>query len=94
MPRLVPPDLPDPEEVEEMEENERERLEEMLEAITLAGSAEQVREEIAELRQLAAYAQTVEDSNVEAKLSKLKDLLHQEGFFDNTRPAPPAFHRV
>jgi superfamily II DNA or RNA helicase len=81
--RLVPLDLPDPEEMEEMEENERERLEEMLEAVTLAGNAEQVREEIAELRQLACQAQAVEDTGSEAKLSKLKDLLHREGFFDH-----------
>src|SRR5512136_1178188 len=80
--RLVPPDLPDPEEIEEMEENERERLEEMLEAITLAGNADQIREEIAELLLLGKQAQEVEDSNAEAKLSKLKDLLQREGFFD------------
>jgi hypothetical protein len=55
----------------------------MLEAITLAGSAEQVREEIAELRQLAEQAQAVEGTDSEAKLSKLKDLLHKEGFFDH-----------
>jgi len=36
-----------------MEESERERLEQMLEAITLAGNADQVREEITELRRLA-----------------------------------------
>jgi len=82
MARQAPPDLPDPEEIEEMEENERERLEEMLEAITLAGSAELVHEEIAELKELAKQAQAVEDSDAEAKLSKLKDLLHKEGFFD------------
>ncbi|GIW70830.1 MAG: helicase [Planctomycetota bacterium] len=81
--RLAPPDLPDPEELEEMEESERERLEETLEAITLAGNAQQVREEVQELRQLAAQARTVEDSGVEAKLSKLKELLQQEGFFDH-----------
>jgi SNF2 family DNA or RNA helicase len=81
--RLAPPDLPDAEELEEMEEAERERLEETLEAITLAGNAEQVREEIAELRQLAQQAQAVEGSGAEAKLSKLKDLLHHEGFFDH-----------
>ncbi|MEW6326773.1 MAG: DEAD/DEAH box helicase [Thermodesulfobacteriota bacterium] len=83
LPAGTAPDLPDPEEIEEMEENERERLEEMLEAITLAGNAEQVREEITELRGLAKQAQAVEGSDAEAKLSKLKDLLHQEGFFDN-----------
>ena len=83
MARLAPPDLPDPEELEEMEENERERLEEMLEAVTLAGSAEQVRGEVQELRRLAAQAQTVEDAGAEAKLSELKDLLQKEGFFDH-----------
>ncbi len=81
--RQAPPDLPDPEEIEEMEENERERLEELLEAITLAGNAEQIREEIEELCELAKQAQTVEGSGTEAKLSKLKNLLQQEGFFDH-----------
>jgi SNF2-related domain len=78
--RQAPPDLPDPEELEEMEESERERLEAMLEAITLAGSADQVREEVQELRRLAARAQTIEDAGAEGKLSKFKDLLHKEGF--------------
>ncbi len=81
--RLAPPDLPDPQEFEEMEDHERERLEEILDAVTLAQNAEQVREEIAELESLAEQAQHVEDSGVEAKLSRLKDLLHREGFFDS-----------
>ncbi len=81
--RLAPPDIPDPEEIEEMEEGERERLEEMLEAITLAGNAEDVRREISELRVLAEDAVKVEESNTEAKLSHLKDLLHEQGFFDH-----------
>lgn len=81
--RLAPPDLPDPEELEEMEEDERERLETMLEAITLAGSAHQVRQEVQELRRLALQAQSVEDAGVEAKLSELKALLQKEGFFDH-----------
>ena len=80
--RQAPPDLPDPEELEEMEEIERERLEAMLEAITLAGSADQVRQEIQELRRLAAQAEGVENAGVEAKLSQLKELLQKEGFFD------------
>ncbi len=79
--RLAPPDLPSPEELEEMEENERERLEEIIEAITLAGNAEQIREEIEELNRLASQAQAVEDTQSEAKLSRLKDLLQNEGFF-------------
>jgi len=80
---LAPPELPDPEDLEEMEESERERLEEILAAITLAADAEQVREEVAELRQLAEQARTVEESGTEAKLSKLQDLLQREGFFDH-----------
>src|SRR5207244_1119255 len=78
---IAPPVLPDPEELEEMEDLERERIEEMIEAVTLAGNAEQVREEIAELEELAVQAKTVEDSGNEAKLSRLKDLLQREGFF-------------
>ncbi|MHA1588769.1 MAG: helicase-related protein [Candidatus Thorarchaeota archaeon] len=79
---LAPPDLPDPEEIEEMEESQRERLEETLEAITLAANAEQVRDEVTHLRTLAEQAQEVENSGVEAKLSKLKELLQDQGFFD------------
>jgi superfamily II DNA or RNA helicase len=81
--RQAPPDLPDPEELEEMEEHERERLEQLLDAITLAGNAQQVREEIQELKRLAAQAQAVEDAGAEAKLSRLQQLLHQQGFFDH-----------
>jgi phosphoglycolate phosphatase-like HAD superfamily hydrolase len=80
--RLAPPELPDPEELEEMEGAERERLEEQLEAVTLAAKAHEVHEEIQELRRLAGQARGVEESGCEAKLSKLKELLQQEGFFD------------
>jgi superfamily II DNA or RNA helicase len=81
--RQAPPDIPDADELDEMEDIERERLEQMLEAITLAGNAEQVREEIKELRRLAAQAQAVEDSGTESKLSKLRDLLQKWGFFEH-----------
>ena len=81
--RQAPPDLPDPEELEEMEESERDRLEALLEAITLAGSADLVRQEVQELRRLAVQAQAVVDAGTEAKLSELKALLQKEGFFDH-----------
>ena len=81
--RLAPPELPTPEELEEMEESERERLEEMIDAITLTGNTQQIREEIKEIRQFVAQAQAVEDSGVEAKLSRLKELLQKQGFFDH-----------
>ncbi len=81
--QLAPPEIPDADELEEMEEGEREKLEELIAAMTLAKNAEQVREEIAELRALAVQAQAVENSGTEAKLTKLQDLLHREGFFDH-----------
>ena len=81
--RKAPPALPDPEEIEEMEDAERERLEALLDAITLAGNAEQVREEIEELRRFAKSAKAVEDSGTEAKLARLRDILHKQGFFDD-----------
>ena len=80
--RTAPPDLPDQEEMDELEDVERERLERILEAISLAGNEAQVREEIAELRELAAAAQAVEGSGSEAKLAHLRRLMQEEGFFD------------
>ena len=81
--REAPPTLPDPEEMEEMEESEQERLERILEAMTLAGNADQVRDEIAELLRLAEQAKHVEESGTEAKLAQLKELLQREGFFED-----------
>ena len=81
--RTAPPTLPDPEEMEEMEDAERERLEALLDAITLTGNAEQVREEIGELRRFAQSAKAVEDSGTEAKLARLRDILQKQGFFDD-----------
>jgi len=81
--RTAPPDLPDIEELEEMEEAERERLESVIEAITLAGNAQEVQEEIKALRALAEKAKAAEEAGAEAKLSRLKALLQEEGFFDH-----------
>ena len=80
--QTAPPDIPDPEEIEELEDAARERLEALLEAITLAGNAEQIREEIQELRQLAEDAKAVEGSHQQAKLTRLGDIMRDEGFFD------------
>jgi superfamily II DNA or RNA helicase/predicted GIY-YIG superfamily endonuclease len=79
----TPPELPDSEDIEEMEDADRERLEEILEAITLTGNADQVREEIAQLNRFAQQAKAVEDAGTEAKLARLNALLHTEGFFDH-----------
>ena len=80
--RKAPPNLPDLEDLEEFEDAERERLERMLEAITLAGNAEHVREEIAELLDLAEQTKAVEGSGGEAKLGHLRSIMQDEGFFE------------
>ena len=78
----APPVL-DIEDLEEMDDRERERLEELLDAITLAESADQVRDEISELKALAVQAGKVEESGIEAKLRRLHGILQEEGFFDD-----------
>ena len=78
----APPTLPDLDELDEMEDAERERLERLLDAITLAGNAEQVRDEITELRELANEAQAVEEAGDEAKLARLREILQEQGFFE------------
>ncbi len=81
--RTAPPDLPDWEDLDELEDTERERLERLLEAVTLAGNADEVRREVAELRQLAAQAAAIEASGDEAKLTRLNEIIREQGFFDD-----------
>ena len=81
--QTAPPDLPDWDELEEFEDDERERLERMLEAITLAGNADEVAAEVSELRSLAERAKGVEEADAEAKLVRLRDVLQEQGFFDD-----------
>jgi superfamily II DNA or RNA helicase len=78
--KQAPPGL-DWDDVEELEDAERERLERILEAVTLTGNAAEIREEIGELRELGARARTVEESGEEAKLSRLRETLDDQGFF-------------
>ncbi|MCY4614889.1 MAG: helicase-related protein [Chloroflexi bacterium] len=78
--REAPPGL-DWDDLDEMEDEDRERLERILEAITLTGNATEIRKEIQELRELAAQAQGVEVSGDEAKLSRLRQILEEQGFF-------------
>lgn len=80
--QLVPPDLPTAEELEEMEDTERARLEELLEAITISSNAKEIQEEISKLKELADQTKAVEESGGEAKLSRLKQLMQEEGLLD------------
>ncbi len=79
----APPDLPDADELEEMDDAERQRFEAIIEAISLTTNPEDIHIEIAELLQLAQQALGVEEAGVEAKLSRLKALMHEQGFFDD-----------
>ena len=79
----APPNLPDLEDFEELEEADRICLEELLDAVTLANNAEETRAEIAELREFANQAQAVADDGAEAKLSRLWEILQEQGFFDD-----------
>ena len=66
-----------------MEEADRIRLEELLDAVTLAKNADEARGEIAELQQFARQAQAVADAGGETKLSRLREIVQEQGFFDN-----------
>ena len=77
----APPNLPDFEDFDELEEADRIRLEDLLDAVTLANNAEEAREEIAELQAFAQQAQAVADAGEEAKLSRLRAILQEQGFF-------------
>lgn len=81
--RQAPASIPDQDDLEEMDEQDRNRIESIMAAVTLADSAEQVKVEVGELRQLAAEARRIEDAGCEAKLSKLKETLKQHGFFED-----------
>jgi SNF2 family DNA or RNA helicase len=75
-------DVPDPEDLEEMDEAEREKWEERLALMSVARNPQELREEIDDLLRLARMAEDVEAAGVEAKLSKLKKVLQDQGFFD------------
>lgn len=87
-------EMPEWEELEEMEDTEREKWEEKLSLASLARNPQDVRDEIAALRRLAKVAEGVEASGAEAKLSRLRSLLEQEGFFYSARTAAVDLHRV
>ncbi len=78
-------ELPDAEDLEEMEESERDQWEEKLILLSIAQNPQQVREEIEDLKRLAKMAEEVQAAGVEAKLSKLRVVLHEQGFFEDPK---------
>ena len=79
----APANLPDLEDFEEMEENDRVHLENLLDAVTMADRADEIRSEIEELKGFAVQAQALADAGGEAKLSRLREILQEQGFFDH-----------
>ena len=61
--------------------------------MTLAGNAEHVHDEIAELKRFSESTRAIEDSGNEAKLARLRDIVQREGF-GPPRPAIAAVDRV
>jgi superfamily II DNA or RNA helicase len=76
-------EIPDEEDLDEMDDAERGYWEERLETISFALNAAQVRQEIEELRLLAKQADEVIQAGSEAKLSRLRSILEQEGFYQH-----------
>jgi superfamily II DNA or RNA helicase len=74
--------VPDPDDLEEMEEAEREKWEERLALMSVARNPQELREEIEDLLRLAKIAEEVEAAGAEAKLSKLRNVLQEQGFFE------------
>lgn len=81
--RNGPIDIPSPEELEEMEEVEREKLEKQIEAQSLARNPGEINSEIASLKTLIGMANAIIEKGYEAKLTRLKKLLEEEGFHEN-----------
>lgn len=81
--RNGPIDIPSPEELDEMEEEEREKLEKQIEAQSLAKNPEDVNAEIDSLKALILLANAIIEKGYEAKLTRLKKLLEEEGFHEN-----------
>ena len=79
----LPPEIPDEEDLEEMDASDRELWEERLEAIDVSRNAQEIRRDVEELRKLCKQADDVISAGSEAKLSRLKAILSQEGFFEN-----------
>ena len=78
----LPPSIPDADDFEEMTDADRAYWESLLDAVTMTDRAAEVRAEIAELEEFAAQAQAVGDAGGEAKLARLREILHEQGFFD------------
>ena len=78
----VPASVPDPEDFEEMTDEDRAQWESRMDPVTLADRADDVRAEIAELEGFAAQAQAIEDAGSEAKRGRLREILHEQGFFE------------
>ena len=72
-----------PENYDELPEDERDSIWEDLESSVLYYDPNELKEEIIQLNILIGLAKSLEDKNIESKIIKLQELLHQEEIFTN-----------
>jgi hypothetical protein len=81
--RELPADIPDDDDLEEMDDADRQAWEDRLEAMVLTRNPQEIRRDVDDLRKLAEQADKVISEGSEAKLSRLKTILTQEGFYEH-----------
>lgn len=74
-----------PDDFEDMSEDERQQVIDRLEGEVLSVDPYALRDEIGRLTQMAEQAKGLEDRNIQTKLQHLREVLRQEGIFDNPK---------
>src|SRR5262249_12435632 len=72
-----------PDDFDDLDDAEQQRIIDQLEGQVLSVDPAVLREEIAQLTRLVDQARPLEAREVQTKLKKLKDVLHEEGIFDD-----------
>jgi superfamily II DNA or RNA helicase len=72
-----------PDDFEDLDDEEQQQIIDQLEGQVLSIDPAVLREEIAQLTRLVDQARPLEAREVQTKLKKLKDVLHEEGIFDD-----------
>ncbi|MBN2034421.1 MAG: DUF3883 domain-containing protein [Deltaproteobacteria bacterium] len=74
-----------PDDFDELPEEERQEILANLEDVVASINPEDLREEILELRKLVEQARSLEKREIETKLNKLKDVITEEGIFQDEK---------
>lgn len=74
-----------PDDFDDLTEEEQDVIVEGLEAVVASPNPGDLRQEIAQLSRLIALAEDLEKREIESKLVKLRDTLHEQGIFDDPK---------